>query len=124
MKSIKKRWPESIYGIGSEPDPRTSLANERTALAGIRTALALVATSIAMVAVISYFDESARLLKLIAMILAVSGSIISIGAILHWVNVEKALRLKKPLPSPHGLVTISVLIAIIGLIAIISLITV
>lgn len=124
MKKIKKRWPKSIYGVGTEPDPRTSLANERTALAGIRTALALVATSIAMVAVLNYFDESARLLKLIAIILAVSGSIISVGAIIHWVNVEKALRLKRPLPSPHGLVTISVLIAIIGLISIVSLLAV
>ena len=34
-----QRWPRSVYGVGSEPDPRFSVANERTFLAGIRTSL-------------------------------------------------------------------------------------
>ncbi len=28
-----KRRPASVYGVGSDPDPRFNLANERTALA-------------------------------------------------------------------------------------------
>jgi putative membrane protein len=37
------RNPLAVYGVGEEPDPRFSLANERTALAWVRTALAFVA---------------------------------------------------------------------------------
>ena len=38
-----QRRPRSVYGVGTEPDVRFSLANERTALAWLRTGLALVA---------------------------------------------------------------------------------
>ena len=34
------RFPKAVYGVGAEPDPRFTLANERTFLAWIRTALA------------------------------------------------------------------------------------
>ena len=37
------QWPRWVYGHGSTPDPRFSLANERTFLAWVRTALAVVA---------------------------------------------------------------------------------
>lgn len=123
MKLNKKRWPQSIYGIGTEPDPRNSLANERTALAGLRTALALVASSLAIVAILHYFEESASLLKLAAIVLAVSGGFLAITSVRHWVYVEKALRLKQPLPSPNGLVTVSLFIAIIAIITIVSIFT-
>ena len=42
------RWPRSVYGTGSEPDPRFSLANERTFLAWVRTSLALLAVAAAV----------------------------------------------------------------------------
>ncbi len=37
-----RRWPRSVYGVGTEPDPRFTFANERTFLAWIRTALAMM----------------------------------------------------------------------------------
>ena len=37
------RFPRWVYGEGSEPDPRATLANERTFLAWIRTAIPLTA---------------------------------------------------------------------------------
>ena len=37
------RRPRSVYGIGGEPDPRFSMANERTALAWVAVAVAVVA---------------------------------------------------------------------------------
>jgi uncharacterized membrane protein YidH (DUF202 family) len=42
------RFPRWVYGEGSEPDPRFTLANERTFLAWIRTALALTAGGVAL----------------------------------------------------------------------------
>ena len=42
------RFPRRVYGVGSEPDPRFTLANERTFLAWIRTSLALLAGAAAV----------------------------------------------------------------------------
>ncbi|WP_143342795.1 YidH family protein, partial [Crossiella equi] len=42
------RWPERVYGVGEEPDPRFTLANERTFLAWIRTSLGLMAAGVAV----------------------------------------------------------------------------
>ncbi|WP_041583188.1 YidH family protein [Xylanimonas cellulosilytica] len=46
----RDRFPASVYGQGSEPDARFSLANERTFLAWIRTSLALMAGGVAALA--------------------------------------------------------------------------
>ena len=46
-----RRWPRAVYGIGTEPDPRFSLANERTFLAWIRTALGFLAAGAGVAAV-------------------------------------------------------------------------
>lgn|GEM_PF-3938267 len=43
-----ERRPEWVCGVGSDPDPRFSLANERTLLAWIRTSLALSAAGLAV----------------------------------------------------------------------------
>ena len=43
-----RRWPRSLYGVGTEPDPRFTFANERTFLAWIRTSLALLAGGVAL----------------------------------------------------------------------------
>ncbi len=41
------RRPRGVYGVGEEPDPRFSLANERTSLAWMRTGLGLVGGGVA-----------------------------------------------------------------------------
>lgn len=46
-----RRRPRSVDGLGHEPDPRFSMANERTALAWIRTGLAFVPGGIALTSV-------------------------------------------------------------------------
>lgn len=43
-----RRWPTKLYSVGSDPDPRFSLANERTLLAWIRTSLAFLALGVAL----------------------------------------------------------------------------
>ena len=95
----ERRWPRSVYGVGSEPDPRFSLANERTFLAWIRTSLAFLAGGIAVEAFTEdLFPEPVR--TFLAVVLLLLGVLISGGAAWRWVGVERSLRRKAPLPLP------------------------
>lgn len=84
---------------GEEPDPRFTLANERTFLAWIRTSLALLAGGIAIEAFTSdLFLQPVR--KGLAVVLLLLGMMLSAGAALRWLRVERSMRHKAPLPLP------------------------
>ncbi|NUP59239.1 MAG: DUF202 domain-containing protein [Pseudarthrobacter sp.] len=84
---------------GEEPDPRFTLANERTFLAWIRTSLAMLAGGIAVEAFTSgLFLEPVR--KGLAVILLLLGMMLSGGAAVRWLRVERSMRNKAPLPLP------------------------
>ena len=96
------RTPRSVYGVGEEPDPRFSLANERTALAWMRTALALVGGGVAMVSLAS-LDTLPAWTALVGAAACVGGGALSLRAVGAWARVERALRLRQPLPPPRAL---------------------
>ena len=84
---------------GVEPDPRFALANERTFLAWVRTALAFIAGGIAVEAFTGdLFPTAIR--QILAILLLVLGMLLAGGAAVRWLNVERAMRRKKPLPVP------------------------
>ena len=84
---------------GVEPDPRFTLANERTFLAWVRTALAFVAGGIAVEAFTGdLFPTVIR--QILAILLLVLGMLLAGGAAVRWLNVERAMRRKNPLPVP------------------------
>ncbi|MDQ1054664.1 putative membrane protein [Arthrobacter sp. SORGH_AS 212] len=90
---------ERLLPGGEEPDPRFTLANERTFLAWIRTSLALLAGGIAIEAFTSdLFLEPVR--KGLAIVLLLLGMLLSAGAALRWLRVERSMRNKAPLPLP------------------------
>ena len=91
-----------MYGRGTEPDPRFSLANERTALAWVRTALALVATGIGL-ASLARLAGLSRFLDVVAGLLCALGGFVAISAVLGWRRAETALRTARPLPAPVAL---------------------
>ena len=93
------RIAERLLPGGTEPDPRFTLANERTFLAWIRTALALLAGGIAIEAFTSdLFLEPVR--KSLAVLLLLLGMLLSAGAAVRWIRVERSMRNKIPLPLP------------------------
>lgn len=96
------RRPRSVYGVGSEPDARFSLANERTALAWVRTGLALVAGGVALTTIATLADASA-LLDIVAVFACLAGGILAGIALFSWRRVERALRQDRPLPGPVAL---------------------
>lgn len=84
---------------GREPDPRFTLANERTFLAWIRTALALLAGGIAVEAFTAeVFNPAIR--TTVSVLLLLLSMFIAGGACVRWLNVERAMRHKAPLPLP------------------------
>ncbi|WP_200837614.1 YidH family protein [Ruania rhizosphaerae] len=107
------RRPRSVYGVGTEPDVRFSLANERTALAWLRTGLTLVAGGVALTTLAS-FGEGNEVLDIIAGMACLAGGVLALAAISGWRRRERALRLGEPLPAPRIL---PVLVAAVALFA-------
>ena len=93
------RIAERLLPGGTEADPRFTLANERTFLAWIRTSLALLAGGIAIEAFTAdLFAEPVR--KVLAVLLLLLGMLLSAGAAVRWVRVERSMRNNTPLPLP------------------------
>jgi len=101
---LTARQPRSDFSAklfqgGIEPDPRFTLANERTFLAWIRTSLALLAGGVAVEAFMAdLFGPELR--KTLALLLLVLALFLSGGSFFRWVNVERAMRHRAPLPLP------------------------
>jgi putative membrane protein len=101
---VRDRFPRWVYGRGTEPDPRFSLANERTFLAWIRTSLALVASGVGVHALHLQIPE--ELGEIAAIVLIVLGIAAAVQAFIGWMRTERAMREGSPL---HGAATASVL---------------
>lgn len=86
-----------MYDVGSEPDPRFSLANERTFLAWIRTALAMVAGGVALHALDMPGAHWVKALLVVGLIIL--GALVCIGSTVRWARVERAIRRREPLPA-------------------------
>lgn len=93
------RLTSRILRDGTEPDPRFTLANERTFLAWIRTSLALLAGGVAVEAFMAEL-LGPELRKTISVLLLVLALLIGGGSFFRWVNVERAMRRKAPMPLP------------------------
>jgi len=111
---MSDRRPRSVYGVGSDPDPRFSLANERTALAGIRTAVAIIAAGVGLAALVHLADVP-NSLRWVAFALCLAGGGLALSTVVRWRRVERALRLDEPLPPPFALAPLAVVIVVLGL---------
>lgn len=112
--SQRHRWPESVYGSGSEPDPRFTLANERTFLAWIRTTLALLAGAAAVDAIDLSLPRTTQ--TALALLMAVAGMGCAIRAWRGWARTERALRHAQPLPSNGLGIGLAIALGVIAII--------
>ena len=92
----RSRFPRAVYGAGTDPDPRFTLANERTFLAWIRTALALIAGGVAIDAVALPLPVWVRVAT--SIVLLAFGVAVPVLAWANWAATERAMRLGRPLP--------------------------
>ncbi|MER7166059.1 DUF202 domain-containing protein [Micromonospora sp. NPDC000207] len=112
------RRPGRLFAVGSDPDPRFTLANERTFLAWIRTSLALFAAGIALEGLNLPIHAGYRLAA--AVLLIALGTLTPAHAWYSWLRTERALRLSRGLPPPTsmavplavGLLTVGVLLTL------------
>lgn len=108
-----RRFPQAVYGHGSEPDARFTLANERTFLAWIRTALALLAAGVALELLGLDLHPVLRLAASLTLVCA--GVLVPTAGWAGWMRTERALRRGEALPgSPLGVV-LGVAVTIAGL---------
>ena len=111
------RFPKAVYGVGAEPDPRFTLANERTFLAWIRTALALIAGGVAIDAIALPLPTWVRVAT--SIVLLVLGLAVPV---LAWANravTERAMRLGRPLPG--SIITLPLAIGVLVVAALVVL---
>jgi len=109
--SDERRFPRWVYGTGTDPDARFSLANERTFLAWIRTSLALLAGGVALEALNLPVQTDLRFAA--AMVLVALGAVAPVLAWLGWARAERSVRTSTPLPAPSafGLLVVGVCLA-------------
>lgn len=114
MSDPTARFPQRVFGVGDEPDPRFTLANERTFLAWIRTALALIAAGVALEALTLPIQPTLRLIA--SLILLSLGLLVPVLAWATWGRVERALRHGTPLPGSRVALPLVVgIVAVAGL---------
>jgi putative membrane protein len=111
--AASSRFPRWVYGVGDEPDPRFSLANERTFLAWIRTALALLAAGVALEAV--PLEIAGWLQASLAGLFIVLGVACAVAAWMRWARAERALRNDEPLPASHFALVLAVVVVLAGM---------
>ena len=120
LATARRRWPPSVYGVGEEPDPRFTLANERTFLAWVRTSLALLAAGVAVEAFVPTGTGAARS-AVAGTCVGLAGFICS-GAFLRWMRTERALRLGQTLPTPGLAVVLAVGVLLVAALVLAALV--
>jgi putative membrane protein len=101
---------------GEDPDVRFSYANERTFLAWNRTSLALITAGLAITQLLPPFDVPGGR-RLIGLPLIALGTLTAFLSYRQWVDNERAMRTKQPLPaSPLP----RVLAVVVGLSAVVA----
>lgn len=109
-----------MYGAGSEPDARFSLANERTFLAWNRTALALIAGGVALEALGLDLQPGLRLAA--SLVLIAAGLVVPLLAWLEWGRTERALRAGSPLPGSAMSLALAIVIVAVGALVLLGVI--
>jgi inner membrane protein YidH len=110
-----RRWPPQVYDVGTEPDPRFSLANERTFLAWIRTALGFLAAGVAVAAVARLGAELSIEIRVGAVLLITAGLLSAVVAFVRWARAERAIRLDEPLPASPAMPLVTIILAVVAI---------
>jgi putative membrane protein len=109
-----------VYDSGDEPDPRFTLANERTFLSWVRTALAMFAGGVALHALA--VPSTGWLRALLVVVLIGLGALVCAFSLLRWARVERAMRMRQPLPAFTLGVVMTVALVAVGVLLVVVLV--
>ena len=112
MSSSSTRWPAWVYGVGTEPDPRFSLANERTFLAWVRTSVALLAGGVALDTL--NLEGSRALQSMLSVALVLLGLGCAAISWFRWARAERAMRMREHLPSTVLIAWFTLVMVLVG----------
>ncbi len=105
------RFDQWVRSVGTNPDPRFTLANERTFLAWVTTSLGLLGVGLAVGTIIPGEHFSINLLAVLWILLA---AVLSIRAVLRWFKLERAMRLNEALPLSSSIPIVGVSLAVLA----------
>lgn len=114
-----RRFPRSVFGLGAEPDPRFTLANERTFLAWIRTSLALLAGGVALEVLGLDLHPGLRLAA--SLVLVCLGAATPVLAWRGWARTERAMRVGEPLPPSVLGPVLTIAVAVAGALVVLAI---
>lgn len=117
----RQRFPTSVYSVGSEPDPRFSLANERTFLSWMRTSLALFAGGVALESLGLHLQPDLR--RAASVVLLIAGLISVVQAWVGWTGSERRLRTGEPLPSSPWSLPLVAVVLVAGVLVLLAVVT-
>ncbi len=117
---MARRFPARVFGHGTEPDARFTLANERTFLAWIGVSLALISVGVALESLALDLHRGLRLAA--SLLLISSGWACSLQAWFGWMAVERALRDGRPLPPSTLALPLAVAVAVAGGLALLAVV--
>lgn len=108
----QRRWPAWVYGVGDDPDPRFSLANERTfrldphrpGLRHRRLGISALAHALA---------TGARFIAA-AVVLLCCGVLCGVTGLTRWARNERSMRLGVALARPSVLPMLTVILLLIA----------
>jgi putative membrane protein len=101
-----------------EPDVRFTYANERTFLAWNRTALALIATGVAATQLLPEFHVAYGR-RILGVPLIALGALVAVTSFRQWRANERAMRLRRPLPTSSMTTVLSIGIAVVAVVAVV-----
>ena len=108
------RWPGYVYGVGDEPDPRFTLANERTFLAWIRTGLAFVTAGMGIAALAHFAPATGARFTVSAVVMLCCGVVCGFTGLGRWARNERAMRLGTELIRPSVLPMLSLILLLVA----------
>lgn len=102
MASRFDRW---VRGVGEDPDPRFTLANERTFLSWITASLGLLGIGLAVGTLV---PGEPVVRKAVAALWIVLSVILTLRALIRWFVVERAMRLGQGLPLSRSILVVAI----------------
>lgn len=106
------RFDAWVRAVGSDPDPRFTLANERTFLAWMTTSLGLLGIGLAVGTIV---PGEPVVLKVIAALWIVLSVLVAVRALVRWFVVERAMRRGEGLPLSRSIPVLALSLGILAL---------